>query len=148
LDPSKDTLEKQHITAYPSESKPLSDTSLNIGGKTRSTPHIPPFIPLGHISLDSRAADPPNGAYDLDDAYRLTTFYVSRELQGTGLGRAAMDALEHMAISPPLSAKTIALATAADEYEGRTEKHGALGRKLPEVSILLLLLLLLLFLEI
>jgi hypothetical protein len=47
-----------------------------------------------------------------------------------------MDALESMATSPPLSAKTIALATATDDYEGRTEKHEALGRKLPEVSLL------------
>jgi len=47
-----------------------------------------------------------------------------------------MDALELMATSPPLCAKTIALATAADEYEGRTEKHLAMGRKLPEVSLL------------
>jgi hypothetical protein len=49
-----------------------------------------------------------------------------------------MDALELMATSPPLSAKTIALATAADEYEGRTEKHEALGRKLPDVSLRLM----------
>ena len=71
-----------------------------------------------------------------EGVYWIATFYVSSVLQGTGLGRAAMDTVEHMAISEPLCAKTLALSTVANEYEWREEKWkamAALGREPPKV---------------
>lgn len=44
------------------------------------------------------------------------------------------DAVEHMAISEPLNAKTLVLSTVANEYEGRDEKWAAFGRIAPKIS--------------
>lgn len=58
---------------------------------------------------DPSLADPSRGIF------YISTFYVSRALQGGGLGRAAMDAIEKMAVEPPLNAKVLALDTLARE---------------------------------
>ena len=43
--------------------------------------------------------------------YWIKTFYVSKALQSKGIGRAAMDIAEAMAVNEPLCAKTLALDT-------------------------------------
>lgn len=56
-------------------------------------------------------------------------------------GRAAMDAVEHMAISEPLNAKVLALSTATrKDGDMREEKWAALGVQPPVVSVLALVL--------
>lgn len=67
------------------------------------------FVPVGHISLDAQGDD-----VNQAETYKISSFYVSVALQGGGLGRAAMDAVEHMAISEPLCAKWLMLSTPAD----------------------------------
>lgn len=122
----KETLLTQHTTAHPLESAPLSDTALSLGGKPRTPPSSSsPFIPVGHISLDE--------VEGVEDAYLISTFYVSQAIQGNGLGSAAMDVVEQMATSEPLNAKVLRLYTIANEYEGKTERMKALGRKPPKV---------------
>jgi hypothetical protein len=44
-----------------------------------------------------------------------------------------MDACEHMAVSEPLNAKTLALSTVSNEYDGKDERWKALGREPPKV---------------
>jgi GNAT superfamily N-acetyltransferase len=114
-DPQKESKLQAHITAYPNEATPVHDTAKFLGGEAREIPQPPrEFIPVGHISLDSYCADP-----ELADPkrgiYYVSTLYISHALQGRGLGRAAMDAIESMAVEPPLNAKALALDTLARE---------------------------------
>ncbi|KAH6668921.1 hypothetical protein B0J14DRAFT_153250 [Halenospora varia] len=137
-EPSKESWISKHLAEYPTEAHPIIDTALSLRSQPIVPSHTEPFIPLGHISLDSDGADPPGhlSYAPLEDVYRITTFYVSRALHGSGIGRAAMDKLEKIAVEEPICAEVLALSTAADDYEGRVEKHVALGRKLPAYSIM------------
>lgn len=128
-DPLKGVNIAQHVKAWPSEATPISDSAVSFGGKSR-TPSSPTatFVPVGHISLDAEQGD-----FTASEAYKIATFYVSTALRGSGLGRAAMDAVESMATSEPLSAKTLLLDTSSKENPGMAEKWEALGRDPPAV---------------
>jgi ribosomal protein S18 acetylase RimI-like enzyme len=109
------------------------DSATTFGGQTRS-PTGRKFIPVGHISLNSE--DESKGYQEqepMPGSYSIENFYISAVLQGAGLGRAAMDAVENMAISEPLCAKTLALTTVASVYDGKDERWKALGRDPPKV---------------
>lgn len=69
--------------------------------------------PIGHISIDTGNPAAKHLDLDLPDSgvYWIKTFYVSHVLQSKGVGRAAMDMIETMAIKEPLFAKTLALDT-------------------------------------
>jgi hypothetical protein len=124
-----------HTNAWPLESTPISDTAKSLGGKPRVPNPSKSFIPVGHISLDSENEDP-NAADPTRGIYRISSFYISTALQSAGLGRAAMDEIERMAVSEPLNAKTLTLGTVANEYEGKKEKWEAFraeGRVEPKV---------------
>lgn len=115
-DPQNESKLQSHVTAYPNEVTPLHDTAKLLGGEARQISQSSrEFIPVGHISLDSHCADP-----ELADPkrgiYYVSTLYISEALQGKGLGRAAMDAVESMAVEPPLKAKALALDTLAREH--------------------------------
>jgi GNAT superfamily N-acetyltransferase len=101
----------QHVN----EKVPLLDTATSLAGKPRTTQRLSEsFTPVGHISLDFYNEDP-SLADPSKGIYYISTFYVSRALQGGGLGRAAMDAIERMAIEPPLNARVLALDTLSRE---------------------------------
>jgi hypothetical protein len=112
-DPEKESKLEQHLSRYPGEAALILDTATALGGKPRE-PSSQLFIPVGHISLDSESPNP-----DQADAskglYCITTFYISRAIQGGGLGRAAMDAVESEAINEPLCAKILSLDTLANQ---------------------------------
>ncbi|RDL37374.1 uncharacterized protein BP5553_04807 [Venustampulla echinocandica] len=135
---TKAELLKRHIDAFPEEGSPLIDSAHSLGGKVRKdSDHLAgSFIPVGHISLDGDGADPAGPlSYGLKDVYRIANFYASWELQSTGLGRAAMDALENMAVAEPLFAKTLALCAISDETDQDEERNTALGR--PKTGVLI-----------
>lgn len=114
-DPQKEFKLAQHGKQHPNENLPILDTATTLAGKPRTTQRLlEPFIPVGHISLDFYNPDP-SLADPSKGIFYISTFYVSRALQGIGLGRAAMDAIERMAIEPPLNAKVLALDTLARE---------------------------------
>lgn len=71
------------------------------------------FYPIGHVSLDEDNLDAKDFGLDLPatGVYWIKTFYVSQALRGKGVGRAAMDMIEAMAVEEPLCAKTLALDT-------------------------------------
>ncbi|KAH7176422.1 hypothetical protein EDB81DRAFT_850327 [Dactylonectria macrodidyma] len=90
----------------------LKDTSGSIRGMARA-PTQEAFYPAGHISLDPE--NPGTEVFDLDipkeDVYWIKTFFVLRDLHSKGIGRAAMDTVESMAVEAPLCARTLALDT-------------------------------------
>ncbi|KAH9221774.1 hypothetical protein DL95DRAFT_327136 [Leptodontidium sp. 2 PMI_412] len=137
--PSTPSKIQKHTTAYPQQSTHLLDTATSLGGKPRPTSSPPSsqsltsFIPVGHISLNTEYEEA--GRVDAEEGlYFIATFWISPPLQGSGLGRAAMDAVEKMAISEPLNAKVLALSTVANEYEGKAERWAALERDPPAIS--------------
>ena len=87
---------------------------------------------MGHISLDAESPNP-----DQADAskglYCITTFYISRAIQGGGLGRAAMDTIESEAVNEPLCAKVLSLDTLANKSANRSEMWVEIGMKPPSV---------------
>jgi hypothetical protein len=131
-----------HTSKYPEEATPMPDSALSYGGKPRSIPEPQKsFIPIGHICLGSVSLTSVNPDYLSPDFaetgwFWISNFYVSRALQGSGLGRAAMDAVEGMAISEPLNARVLALNAICKVDGEREEKYGALGLVIPPVSIL------------
>ncbi|KAH7321966.1 hypothetical protein BKA65DRAFT_541083 [Rhexocercosporidium sp. MPI-PUGE-AT-0058] len=132
-DPAYSSKISKHSSAYPKQSTPLLDSATSLGGKPRPSPSAAPFIPVGHISLNTEYEE--TGRVDAEEGlYFIATFWISPPLQGSGLGRAAMDAVEKMATSEPLNAKVLALSTVANEYEGKAARWAALERDPPTIS--------------
>ncbi|KUJ07232.1 uncharacterized protein LY89DRAFT_631812 [Mollisia scopiformis] len=123
----------KHLTAHPQESTTLVDTAASLGGKTRQPDSTVEFVPVGHISLDTEYESP-----EYNDpspgTYFISTFYVSQALQGSGIGRGAMDIVEKTAISEPLCAKRLALSTTDKDDPLRVAKHAAYGKPVPKVT--------------
>lgn len=71
------------------------------------------FLPAGHISLDPQNPEVEDLDLDLPPSgiFWIKTFYVQKSFQGYGVGRAAMDQVEKMAVREPLSATVLALDT-------------------------------------
>lgn len=126
----------KHTAAFPKENEPLIDSATSLGGKPRSADMGKKFIPIGHISLN-KEYEMPGYAEPTDGFYWIANFYISDALQGMGLGRAAMDAVESMAISEPLCAETLALSTLAKEYVRKGETWTALGKEPPKVGLIM-----------
>jgi GNAT superfamily N-acetyltransferase len=89
---------------------------------------------VGHIALASESEDE-LVASAARGVYRISTFYVSRALQGGGLGRAAMDAVERMAVKEPLCAKVLTLDTMAREHHYDLEMWADFGMTQPKVCM-------------
>ena len=66
--------------------------------------------------------------------YWISNFYVSRALQGDGLGSAVLDTVESVAINEPLNARVLALNAIFKDDPEREEKYAALGLSIPPVS--------------
>lgn len=109
LYPSKEEKLNEHAKIWPLEARPLSDTATSLGGISRTADPTRRFLPVGHISLNADGED-----FVLEGSYKIAYFYVSTALQGGGLGRAAMDAVESMAASQPLCAKLLWLSTTSN----------------------------------
>ncbi|KAL2689460.1 hypothetical protein Neosp_003514 [[Neocosmospora] mangrovei] len=108
----RDKQRSGHKCIYWIEKTPLVDTAAAIRAKPR-TPTQEPIYPVGHISLDDENLEAAHLNLDFPetDVYWIKTFYVSKALQSKGIGRAAMDIAEAMAVNEPLCAKTLALDT-------------------------------------
>lgn len=64
----------------------------------------------------------------------IKTLYVSNVLQSSGVGRAAMDALEDMATAEPFCATTLMLDTISKEDQARVDFATAFYGHVPKVS--------------
>jgi GNAT superfamily N-acetyltransferase len=112
----------------------LEDTATTIYAVPRQ-PTKERFVPIGHISLDAK--DPESEKIDLDipseGVFWIKTFYVSQSVQGQGIGRAAMDEVEAMAVREPLSAKILMLDTVQKDDQKREEFAIATFGSVPKV---------------
>ncbi|KAM0755692.1 hypothetical protein T439DRAFT_320399 [Meredithblackwellia eburnea MCA 4105] len=88
----------------------------------------PGFRPLGHISLDwTDYRDDESLVSRAEGRCTLATFFILGSQQGRGLGNLAMDMLEYLASTPPISAKTITLNTIWGENWTNPEWHREKG---------------------
>ncbi|KAM0188838.1 hypothetical protein ACHAPI_010349 [Fusarium lateritium] len=119
-DPETRKLLQLHFDSFPEDQAPLMDTAESLRAKPRTPTHTK-IYPIGHISLDDSDEKSSGITLDLpkEGVYWIKTFYVSLALRSKGIGRAAMDIVEHMAIDYPLCAKTLALDTAEKEMQKR-----------------------------
>ncbi|KAM0723660.1 hypothetical protein Q7P37_000648 [Cladosporium fusiforme] len=127
-EPEREKYLKMHTEAYPKETEELVDSSKTLLGQPR-TPTNAKFIPFGHISLDTHDTDyaeklglkiPRSGSY------WVKSLYVSYKLQGLGIGGAAMDIAERMAVEEPLNARHLLLDTV--HHEDQSDKEYALAK--------------------
>ena len=137
-DPLQHEKLSRHTSQNPMQANPISDTATLLHGATRTPSPSYSFHPVGHVSLDSSNADSPNADPTLAEApehiYHITSLYISQALQGTGLGRAAMDAVEAQAVRYPLFAKVLTLDTLARElYFELSDRYEAYGWEKPKV---------------
>lgn len=109
------------------ETEELLDSSKTLLGKPR-VPTDAKFLPVGHIALDTHIAD---YAEKLDlnipqsGTYWVKSLYVSYTLQGLGIGGAAMNIAERMAIEEPLNARHLLLDTV--HHEDQADEDFALA---------------------
>ncbi|KAI9648542.1 hypothetical protein NHQ30_003178 [Ciborinia camelliae] len=136
-DPERDAKLLKHTEMYPQEKEPIVDSAISFGGKPRDIPSPQrTFIPVGHICLGPPSENYLNLGYvpKTEGFYWISNFYVSRALQGSGLGKAAMDTVENLAISEPLYAKTLGMNAINKVDPVREEKYKALDLVIPPVS--------------
>ncbi|KAJ6015400.1 hypothetical protein N7540_009991 [Penicillium herquei] len=116
----------------------IQDTAASINAVPRE-PSQAVFTPIGHISLDSANPDAKDVELDIPSsgAFWIKTFYVAQCLQSQGIGRAAMDQVEEMAIREPLNAKTLLLDTVEKDDQMREDfaiiSYGAIPKVPNEV---------------
>ncbi|KAJ5960483.1 uncharacterized protein N7479_007633 [Penicillium vulpinum] len=116
----------------------LQDTATTINAVSRQ-PTKEFFIPIGHISLDSKNPDAEHIELDLPvkKIFWIKTFYVRQSIQGQGIGRAAMDEVEAMAVREPLLAKILMLDTVQKDDQKREEFANATYGGVPKVSLII-----------
>lgn len=100
----------------------LYDTAESVNKITRSASKVA-FVPIGHISLDSKNKDAERLGIDMpsEGVFWIKSFFILKSLQGGGIGRAAMDAVEDMAAREPLWAQTLMLDTVTKEHQIRED---------------------------
>ncbi|KAJ5209020.1 hypothetical protein N7449_003399 [Penicillium cf. viridicatum] len=100
----------------------LQDTATTINAVSRQ-PTKESFIPIGHISLDSKNPDAEHIELNLpaENVFWIKTFYIRRSIQSQGIGRAAMDEVESMAVREPLLAKILMLDTVQKDDQKRED---------------------------
>ncbi|KJZ73689.1 hypothetical protein HIM_06807 [Hirsutella minnesotensis 3608] len=107
--PEKDGWLKAHVEDFPHEHEPLIDSATKLGVVSRM-PTRKPFLPVGHMGLELFPER--NTRFDLPaNTYWVKSFYVSRALQGLGIGRSAMLQVEGIAARPPFGSSFLALDT-------------------------------------
>ncbi|GLI81566.1 hypothetical protein PoHVEF18_009951 [Penicillium ochrochloron] len=104
------------------ENETLRDTAQSINGVSREAT-LKDFIPIGHISLDSRnpGVEKVGVASSAPGLFWIKTFFVSGKFQSKGIGRAAMDEVESMAVREPLCATMLMLDVIPGEDQMREE---------------------------
>ncbi|KAJ5407923.1 hypothetical protein N7509_001806 [Penicillium cosmopolitanum] len=113
----------------------LQDTAVSLNAVPRN-PSQQAFVPIGHISLDSKNPEAAHLGLRIpsDAVYWIKTFFVQHHLQSKGIGRAAMDEVEAMAVNEPLSAKTLMLDTVEKGDQLREEFAKATYGGIPKVT--------------
>lgn len=123
------------MLSYLQEADALEDTAPSVRGVPRE-PSLQKIHPVGHITLDVDNAEASHLGLDLPDSgvYWIKTFYVSRVLQSKGVGRAAMDSIESIAVTEPICARTLALDTVHKDDQLSAKSNGQEARKVCQVK--------------
>jgi GNAT superfamily N-acetyltransferase len=120
------------------EREKLVDTAVSINAAARQ-PTQTDFIPIGHISLDSKnkQAEKVDLEIPAEKVFWIKTFFIIHRLQGKGIGRAAMDEIERIAVQEPLNAKTLMLDTVERGDQLREEFAKATYGGVPKVILII-----------
>lgn len=112
----------------------LQDTAAYINGVARDASKRG-FIPVGHIALDEENPHPKDIELDLpsEGVFWIKTLYVTHALQRKGIGRAALDEIETMAVKEPLLAKILMLDTVHQDDQRKKELAELLYGGIPKV---------------
>jgi GNAT superfamily N-acetyltransferase len=113
----------------------LYDTAESVNGATREASRVA-FIPIGHISLDSKNKDAERFGLEIssEGVFWIKSFFILQSLQGEGIGRASMDEVEEMAAREPLRAQTLMLDTVTKEHQIREDFAVSTYGAVPKVS--------------
>ncbi|KAJ5294150.1 hypothetical protein N7508_008971 [Penicillium antarcticum] len=116
-----------------SKDEKIQDTATTINAVARQ-PTKESFIPIGHISLDSKNVEAEHLDLDLPSGniFWIKTFYIRQHIQGQGIGRAAMDEVESMAVREPLNARILMLDTVQKDDQKREEFANATYGGIPK----------------
>lgn len=113
----------------------LHDTADSVNGVARQPSQVA-FVPIGHISLDSKNKDAEMVGLEIpsEGVFWIKSFFILQSLQGQGIGRAAMDAVEEMAAREPLWAQSLMLDTVTKEHQMREDFATSTYGAVPKVS--------------
>jgi GNAT superfamily N-acetyltransferase len=114
----------------------LCDTSRLLFGKKIEPSHAS-FFPIGHIALHKDDPSIPQGSIKqlpTTNFLWIKTLYVSRALQGIGIGGLAMEHVEAVAASPPLNARHLLLDTLCEEDQLNEDIAVAYFGQVPKVG--------------
>ncbi|PYH85243.1 hypothetical protein BO82DRAFT_380849 [Aspergillus uvarum CBS 121591] len=116
------------------ERETLMDTAASISATPRQ-PTQAEFIPVGHIALDSnnKKAEKVDLGIGSEKVFWVKNFFVRHAFQSNGIGRAAMDEIERIAVREPLCAKTLMLDTVEREDQLREEFAKATYGRVPKI---------------
>ncbi|KAK9791415.1 hypothetical protein AB5N19_03196 [Seiridium cardinale] len=127
---------QRHLSEFPDEAEPLQDTCTSVLGRPH-TPNSETFIPVGHICLDGCVANHAVNRLNISfhgGVWAIAALYVSRALQGTGIGGAAMTAVEKVSVQE-YGVKALNLCTDSKEDSAvDSPRMIALKRPVPKVS--------------
>ncbi|KAE8344911.1 hypothetical protein BDV24DRAFT_171407 [Aspergillus arachidicola] len=117
------------------EREELIDTAVSIYAATRQ-PTQADFIPIGHISLDSKNKKAEKLDLDIpsENVFWIKSFFILHNLQGKGIGGATMNEIEGIAIREPLCAKTLMLDTVERGDQLREEFARATYGGIPKIT--------------
>ncbi|KAE8140461.1 hypothetical protein BDV38DRAFT_18408 [Aspergillus pseudotamarii] len=117
------------------EHEKLIDTAVSIHATTRQ-PTEAEFMPIGHISLDSKNKKAEKLDLDIpsEHVFWIKSFFILHQLQGKGIGRAVMDEIERIAIREPLRARTLMLDTVERGDQLREEFARATYGGIPKIT--------------
>ncbi|KAB8220226.1 hypothetical protein BDV33DRAFT_172716 [Aspergillus novoparasiticus] len=117
------------------ERETLIDTAVSINAAARQ-PTQEDFIPIGHISLDSKNKKAEKLDLDIpsENVFWIKSFFILHNLQGKGIGRATMNEIERIATREPLCAKTLMLDTVERGDQLREEFAKATYGGIPKIT--------------
>ncbi|KAJ5610693.1 Acyl-CoA N-acyltransferase [Penicillium lagena] len=117
------------------EAEMLQDTAAYINGVARDASKRN-FVPVGHIALDEGNPDAKDIELDLpsEGVFWIKTFFVTHALQSKGIGRAALDEVETMAVKEPLQARILMLDTVQKDDQRRKEFADLVYGGMPKVT--------------
>jgi hypothetical protein len=91
-------------------------------------------LPIGHVCIEASNDDPLLQTSPANGIYSMSAFYVSRALQGSGLGTLALEAFERL-VADQFGGRAVTIDTIhSSEMEERGQQRRAAMKK-PEPTV-------------